>query len=99
MLIKDFDMPRHIRRRIRGRFHCRCFKPCGIPQKKLETLVLTHDELESIRLADINKMYQADAANMMEVSRATFARILTSAREKIALAIIEGKNLEIKEEL
>ena len=48
---------------------------------------------------DLEGLYQAQAADMMEVSRPTFARIISNAREKIAFALINGKNLEIKEEL
>ena len=92
-------MPRRIRRRIRGRFNHKCFKPCGIPQKELDTIILSNDEIEAVRLMDLEGLYQAQAADMMEVSRPTFARIISNAREKIAFALINGKNLEIKEEL
>jgi len=92
-------MPKRIRRRIRGRFNHKCFKPCGIPQKELDTITLNYDEIEAIRLMDLENLYQAQAADMMEISRATFARIISNAREKIAFALINGKNLEIKEKL
>ena len=89
-------MPRRIRRRIRGRFHHNCFKPCGIRKTEADFEVLTPDEIEAIRLADFEGLYQEEAANEMEVSRATFGRILNSARKKIAKALILGKAIEIQ---
>jgi predicted DNA-binding protein (UPF0251 family) len=88
-------MPRRIRRRIRGNFKNICFKPCGVPVHDLETVSLSKDELEAVRLADLEGLYQEDAANKMEVSRPTFGRILNSARNKIADAIINGKTIEL----
>jgi len=88
-------MPRRIRRRIRGDFKNICFKPCGMPAHSLEIVTLTKDELEAIRLADLERLYQEDAANHMEVSRPTFGRILNNARAKIADAIINGKSIEL----
>jgi len=89
-------MPRRVRRRIRGRFHHSCFKPCGIPRTELEPVFLTKDEIEAIRLADFENLYQEDAAREMEISRPTFSRILSSARKKIATALIKGKTIEIE---
>ena len=89
-------MPRRIRRRIRGRFHHNCFKPCGIRKIEIDFEVLTPDEIEAIRLADFEGLYQEEAANQMEVSRPTFGRILSNARKKIATALILGKAIEIK---
>jgi predicted DNA-binding protein (UPF0251 family) len=53
-----------------------------------ESVVLTYDEFEAIRLSDLSGFYQKDACKMMGVSRATFARILLSGRKKLALALI-----------
>ena len=89
-------MPRRIRRRIRGRFHHNCFKPCGIRGAELDFEVLTKDEMEAIRLADFEGLYQEEAAKEMEVSRPTFSRILSNARKKIANALINGKAIEIE---
>jgi len=89
-------MPRRIRRRIRGRFNHNCFKPCGIRGAELDFEVLTKDEIEAIRLADFEGLYQEEAANQMEVSRPTFSRILANARKKIANALILGRAIEIE---
>jgi len=91
-------MPRRVRRRIRGNFNHRCFKPCKVPGNLLETIILSHEELEAIRLADEEKLYQEECANEMEVSRATFGRILNSARAKIADALLNGKKIIIEGE-
>ncbi len=72
------------------------FKPAGIPADQLETVVLNLDEIEALRLADLNAQYQEAAADQMKISRATFARIVESARRKVADALIHGKALQIQ---
>ncbi len=62
----------------------------------LEQTVLTVDELEAIRLAYVNGLYQADAAKKMSVSRQTFGRIIDSANKKIADALVKGKAILIE---
>jgi len=71
------------------------FKPRGIPIFRLEETGLDMDELEALRLADFEGLYHEEAAAKMNVSRATFGRILNSARHKVADAIINGKALRI----
>ena len=71
------------------------FKPQGIPMRYLEEVVLDIDEVEAIRLADIEDLYQAEAALKMGVSRPTFGNIIASAHKKIAVAILNGKALRI----
>jgi predicted DNA-binding protein (UPF0251 family) len=72
------------------------FKPGGIPVSALEEEILGIDELESLRLADLLGLYQADAASRMDVSRQTFGRIVESARRKVANALVNGKALRIE---
>ena len=62
---------------------------------QLDEVVLSIDESEAIRLADLEGFYQEEAALRMNVSRQTFGRIVSSARGKIAQAIIHGKALRI----
>ena len=85
---------------------CRCiqgsptacyFKPRGVPLCSLEIVDLALDEFEAVRLADIEGLYQAEAAGQMEVSRATFGNILKRAHAKIADALVRGKALRIEE--
>jgi len=72
------------------------FKPRGIPCSALAEVTLTKDELEAVRLADLEGLYQETAAEMMKVSRATFGRIIESAHRKIAEALVKGKALRIE---
>lgn len=60
------------------------------------TVTLTFDEIEAIRLADLEMLDQDSASEKMEVSRATFQRILYSAHKTIADALVNGKSIEIK---
>ncbi len=62
----------------------------------MEEVTLTVDEFEAIRLADLEGLYQADAAEKMNISRQTLGRILESAHKKIADALVHGKALLIK---
>jgi predicted DNA-binding protein (UPF0251 family) len=71
------------------------FKPRGIPLAHLEEVELALDELEAIRLADVEGLYHEDAARRMDVSRATFGRTLEAARRKIAECIVGGKAIRI----
>ncbi len=71
------------------------FKPTGIPMPLLEEVVLTVDEVEALRLKDIEKLEQHECAERMNVAQSTLQRILISAREKLTRAIIEGKALRI----
>jgi predicted DNA-binding protein (UPF0251 family) len=84
---------------------CRCtkctpgayyFKPRGIPLINLEEITLTIDELEALRLADYEGLYHEEAAKQMNISRATFGRILDAARHKTAGAILHGNALKIE---
>ncbi|UCC99898.1 MAG: DUF134 domain-containing protein [Phycisphaerales bacterium] len=71
------------------------FKPRGIPLSELEEVVLTMDEFESIRLADLEEMYQEQAAEQMNVSRQTFGNIINSAHKKIAEALVNARAVRI----
>ncbi len=64
---------------------------------ELSEIVLLADEVEAIRLADLEQLYQEDAAQKMKVSRQTFGRIVESARAKIADALINGKALRLED--
>ncbi|HSV93915.1 MAG TPA: DUF134 domain-containing protein [Desulfobacterales bacterium] len=72
------------------------FKPRGIPLSELEEVLLSVDELEAIRLADLEGLYQEQAAEKMGVSRQTFGRIVAAARQKVAAALVRGKALKIE---
>lgn len=72
------------------------FKPRGIPLADLEVVVLGVDEYEAIRLVDGEKLHLEEAAERLRVSRATCARILDSAHEKIATALTYGRAIRIE---
>lgn len=73
---------------------CRRFSPEG--GHRGEAIVLGLEELEAIRLKDQCDMEQVDCAAAMAVSRATFQRILRSARLKIASALVDGRTILIQ---
>ena len=90
-------MPRPFRcRRIRCNPDANYFKPKGIPLDMLEEVNLTLDELEAIRLADWEGLYQEDAAKKMNISRQTFGNIINSAHRKTADALLNAKALKIE---
>jgi len=74
----------------------RCFKPLCKPLKKLERTCLALDEFEAVRLTCLEDLKQVDAAKMMNISRPTFSRILTSAQKKIADALVNIKVIRIE---
>ncbi len=62
----------------------------------LEAVELAPDELEAIRLADYEELYQEQASERMGVSRQTFGLIVARARKKIAEALTHGKAICIE---
>ncbi len=71
------------------------FKPTGIRLRDLQETELTFDELESIRLSDVEKLSQLEAAERMQIHQSTFQRNLVRAREKIAKALVQGQAIKI----
>jgi len=71
------------------------FKPTGVPSRVLEEVTMTLDELEALRLADLEGLYHEEAAARMKVSRSTFGRIIESARKKVADALANGRALRL----
>jgi len=65
--------------------------------RDLEEIVLDHDELESLRLADFLAYSHEKSAREMKISRATFGRIVEIARKKITDGILNGKAIRINE--
>jgi len=71
------------------------FKPAGIPLRKLEEVSLSVEEVEAIRLKDFEGLEQEECAEKMNISRTTFQRLLGSARQKIAQALLNGNAIRI----
>lgn len=90
-------MPRrHCRRRIGVEPRCTRFRPCCPNRADSKEVTLQLDELESMRLSDLQGLYHKEAADKMTVSRQTFDRIISSARRKIADALLNGHPLNIE---
>jgi len=70
-------------------------KPIGVPSRFLENVVLSIDEYEAIRIADYEGLDQQKAADIMEISRPTFTRLIEKARKKVADCIVDAKELVI----
>lgn len=83
-------------RRVTGQPAASVFKPIGVPIVELDEVVMTLDEFEAVRLADLDGQYQEAAAAKMRISRPTFSRIIESAHRKIADALVHGKALRIE---
>ena len=89
-------MPRPKKPRcLRFRPNVYYFKPQGIPLRMLEEVVLEHDELEALKLHDVDGLEQIEAAKKMKISQSTFARMLDKAYKKLAEGIIKGKAIKI----
>lgn len=72
------------------------FKPRGIPLRLLQQIVITVDELEAIRLADLLELTQEEVAQKMQVSRPTVTRMLSRAHRAVAEALVQGKAICIE---
>ncbi len=72
------------------------FRPMGVPTNVLQGVCLSVEEIESIRLKDLEGLEQEECAQKMHISRPTFHRILESVRKKLADALINGKAIQIE---
>lgn len=76
---------------------CHGFRPTGVPMPMLEKLYLSHDELEALRLCDLEGLTQEEAGELMGVSRGTVQRTVKAARAKVVEALVLGKALLIQQ--
>ena len=91
-------MPRPRKRRRLARSPKReIYKPASIPLESLQQVILLPEELEALRLADLDGLSQQEAAAQMGISRSTFQRILQRAHRQVALALVEGQALQLVE--
>ncbi len=74
----------------------RCFRPKCKSLNILEGVQLSLDEFEALRLADLEKLYHEEAARKMKISRPTFSRIVESARQKVADALVHIKAIKVE---
>jgi predicted DNA-binding protein (UPF0251 family) len=80
-------------RRCRCQFAGKAFKPTGVPLSEIEQIPLLRDELEVLKLCDVDDLTQTEAGLRMGISRGTVQRILSDARRKVAMALACGKAL------
>ncbi len=72
------------------------YKPAGIPMRNLPISNLKVEEVEALRLKNIDLLDNQAAAKKMEVSRATFQRVLNSAYQKVSKALVDGEAIRIE---
>jgi len=90
-------MPRpRLCRKIRFNPNITYFKPQGVPLRFLESVDLSLEEMEAIRLKNVENLDQIICAKKMHTSQSTFQRILSSAYQKITDALINGKAIRIE---
>jgi uncharacterized protein len=68
----------------------------GVRGRKANEINLLLEEYEAIRLLDHQMLNQEQAALVMNVSRPTLTRIYEEARQKVASAFVEGRDILIK---
>jgi len=71
------------------------FIPEGSQIAGARTVTLGFDEFEALRLADLEGLSQQQAARRMRISRATFGRVIESARRAVVEALTKGYEIEI----
>jgi predicted DNA-binding protein (UPF0251 family) len=89
-------VPRHKKRRCcRGHHGEKIFKPVATPLHRLKRLELQEDQLEAIRLCDLEGLSQEEAGERMGISRGTVQRLLASGRKALVEFVTEGTSLEV----
>jgi predicted DNA-binding protein (UPF0251 family) len=74
----------------------RVFKPAAIPLPELQRVHLGLDELEAMRLCDLEGYDQTEAGARMDVSRGTVQRLLARGRRKLVEAMIANRALVVE---
>ena len=101
--MQEDDMPGGIRRRGRPRVPrrmdregpLRCYAPQCNTADETACVILLPEELEILKLVDLNGLEQEEASAIIGVSRRTVWKDLHEARRKVADALINGKKIEI----
>ncbi len=82
----------------------KCRRVCALPPNAVFTpqqtpcafVVLTVEQVEALRLCDLEGFDQDKAAEQMMISRGTLQRILYGARRQMADALVHGKGIRIE---
>lgn len=73
----------------------RCYTPQCAPNESGETVSLLAEEIEVLKLVDLQGLEQEEAASALGVSRKTLWRDLHEARRKVTDALVNGKAIEV----
>jgi uncharacterized protein len=84
-----------VRRIITGSPESRCYQPRCSLDENLSVISLNPEEIELVRLIDLEGLEQEEAARKLGVSRKTAWRDLQEVRRKIADALVNGKGIQI----
>lgn len=84
------------RRMVDFEHSAREFRPFSPESETPEEILLTIDELETMRLSFLEHLSQGEAAVRMEVHQSTFQRALKKALEKVTEALVHGKAIRIE---
>lgn len=83
----------------------KCRKVCCLPENRVflpssgcreNPVILTVDEYETIRLIDKMNFSQEECGKYMDIARTTVQQVYTSARQKLAEALVAGRPLKIE---
>lgn len=72
------------------------YKPAGVQRSELAWTTIRLDEVEALRLVDLDGLDQSEAAEIMGVSRQTVSRLLTGARRNLVEALVEGRGIRME---
>lgn len=72
------------------------FGPLGSVVDGKESVIMSVDEYETIRLIDLEGLTQEECGEEMQVARTTVQGIYQTARKKIADSLVNGKILKIE---
>ncbi|NLN40626.1 MAG: DUF134 domain-containing protein [Clostridiales bacterium] len=84
------------KRRVRFLPKIRYFVPYKVPENQVKENILKIEELEALRLRDIEGLDQESCAIKMNISRQTYQRVLAEARKKIVDSLVNGKAIRIE---
>ena len=75
------------------------FMPQQTKQTKLETVEITLNEIQAIKLMDVDGLKDKKCAKKMKISTDEFNKLIANARKNIAVALLEGKVIKIIDEI
>jgi predicted DNA-binding protein (UPF0251 family) len=88
-------MRHRARRKIGFDYDNMYYKPQGIPLSSLKEVVVSPEELETLRLRYIEDLSQDEAAEKMGISQSQYQRDLVNTLKKITKALISGDAISI----